>query len=521
MDTLKQKHFSNPPLSYWIDSTSQPAFPTLESDISVDIAVVGGGISGIFTAYLLNQPGIRIAVLEADQILKGTTGHTTAKITSQHGLIYHKIKSQMSEEFAKQYAEANETAIRKIQSTIEKHSIDCDFIQQCAFDYTLQDKYVSKIQDEVETASSLGIKATYLDHIPLPFPVKAAVRFDDQAQFHPRKFLLPIAEHISKNGVDIYEHTRIVDIEDHGRYTLTSKDGRRVSAEKVIIASHYPFYNKPAFYFARIYPERSYVVAVKAKENYPGGMYITAEEPGRSLRSQITDQGELILVGGEHHKTGQGEDMVNHYEKLIDFACDTFTVEDIPYRWSTQDCMTLDDIPFVGHFTAKSSNIYIATGYGKWGMTNSIASAMLLSDLILKGSSPWQDVYSPSRHTVSSSAKNFVVENMNVAGKILQGKFAPLPDGVYVIRDEAKIYESNGQRYGAYRDMNDILHVIDTTCPHMGCELFWNSAEKTWDCPCHGSRFTYDGDIIDGPAIDPLNVNRNVNPIEKLLKDKF
>lgn len=521
MDIGEQKNFKKPPRSYWMDSTPQPEYPVLNEDIKVDIAIIGGGFVGISTAYMLCKHGLKVAILEADHILQGTTGHTTAKVTSQHGLIYNKIKSQMSEEFAKQYADANESAIHMIETTARENNIECDYVLQSAYDYTLEDGYVDKISDEVKAASALGIKATYLEEIPLPFPVKAAVRFDNQAQFHPRKFLLPLAEKITGNGSQIFEQSRIVNIEEDGSYILITKEGKRVTAEKVIIASHYPCYNKHGLYFTRIYSERSYIVAIKAKESYPGGMYINAEEPGRSLRNQMSDHGELILVGGDHHKTGQGEDTVKHYEALVDFANETFTVEDIPYRWSTQDCMTLDDLPYVGHFTSDTPNMYVATGFGKWGMTNSMASAMILSDLIIKGESPWQDVYSPSRKTVIASAKNFVVESLNVAEQLLNGKLNPLPKDVDIKPGEGKVIKANGQRTGAYRDEKGIMHLVNTTCTHMGCELNWNSAERSWDCPCHGSRFSYDGEVIEGPAVTPLNANRDVNTIDKLLKDDF
>ncbi|NLI93319.1 MAG: FAD-dependent oxidoreductase [Peptococcaceae bacterium] len=521
MNIDQQKNFTKPPHSYWMDSTPQPEYPTLQEDIQVDIAIIGGGFVGISTAYMLHSQGLKTAILEADRILQGTTGHTTAKITSQHGLIYSKIKSQMSEEFAKQYADANESAIKMIEKIARENNIECDYVPQSAYVYTLQDWYIDKINDEVKVASSLGIKATYLEEIPLPFPIKAAIRFDDQAQFHPRKFLLPLAEKIAASGCQIFEQSRIVNIEENDKYVLITRDGKKVTAEKVIIASHYPCYNKPALYFTRLYPERSYIVAIKAKEKYPGGMYITAEEPGRSLRSQNSDQGELIFVVGEHHKTGQGEDTVKHYEALIDYANEHFTVENIPYRWSTQDCMTLDDVPYVGHFTSHTPNMYIATGFGKWGMTNSIASAMILKDLIIKGESPWQDVYNPSRQTILASAKNFIVENLNVAQNLINGKTQPLEHDTNIQKGEGKVIAANGQRSGAYRDEQGTLHVIDTTCTHMGCELNWNSAEKTWDCPCHGSRFTYEGDIVEGPAVNPLSVDKDVNTIEKLIKDDY
>jgi len=508
-------------ISFWMASTPTIDYPTLDKDLKVDVAIVGGGITGILCAYLLNKKGVKTIIVEADRILQGTTGHTTAKITSQHGLIYSKIKNKISGEMAKQYADANESAIRMIEKIAKESNIECDFVPQSAYVYTLQDEYADKIRDEAAVASSLGIKAAYLDEVPLPFVVKASVRFDDQAQFHPRKFLLALAKEITDSGTQIFEHSRIVNIEEDKNQVLITNHGKKIVAEKVIIASHYPFYNKHGLYFTRIYPERSYVLAIKAKENYPGGMYITAEDPGRSLRSQPSDNGELIFVGGEHHKTGQGEDTVRHYGALEQFANETFTVEDIPYRWSTQDCMTLDELPYVGHFTSDTPNLYIATGYGKWGMTNSMASSMILSDLIVFGESAWQDVYNPSRHTIAASAKNFVVENLNVAKELIGGKISPLPPDADIGLGEGKVIEAEGQRAGAYRDEQGTLHVINTTCTHMGCELSWNSAEKSWDCPCHGSRFSYTGDIIEGPTVKPLEMYNDVNTFEKLVKDDF
>ncbi|WP_010243875.1 FAD-dependent oxidoreductase [Acetivibrio cellulolyticus] len=521
MNIEEQKNFKKPPQSYWMASTQQPEYPVLNEDIKVDIAIIGGGFAGISTAYMLSKHGIKAAILEADHILQGTTGHTTAKVTSQHELIYSKIKSLMNEEYAKQYADANETAIRMIEKIASENNIECDFVPESAYAFTQDDNYVNKISDEVKVATSLGIKAAYVDEIPFSIPIKAAIRFDNQAQFHPRKFLLPLAKKVTESGIQIFEQSRVVDIEEDGNYILITNQGKKVTAEKVIIASHYPCYNKHGMYFSRIYPERSYALAIKAKEKYPGGMYINLEEPARSIRSQKSDNSELIIVGGDHHKTGQGEDTILHYETLVDFAAKIFTVEDIPYRWSTQDCMTLDNVPYVGHFTSKTPNMYVATGYGKWGMTNSMASAMILSDLIVKGESPWQEVYNPSRQTIVASAKNFVVENLNVAKELIGGKITPPPANIDIKPGEGKIIEANGHKAGAYRDEKGTLHVVDTTCTHMGCELSWNSAEKTWDCPCHGSRFTYEGDIVEGPAVKPLKLHTDVNTIKKLIKEDF
>ncbi|SCG84279.1 oxidoreductase, FAD dependent [Proteiniborus sp. DW1] len=513
--------FRELPKSYWKSSTEDTNYPTLTKDLNVDVAIIGGGLVGIQCAYFLKKEGLKIAVLEARRIATGTTEYTTAKITSQHELIYNKLKIQMGEELARQYAEANEYAIQEYKKIAEENNIQCDYISQSAFVYTMQDNYIQQISDEVKAASSLGIKASYVEEIPFPMPIKAAVRFDNQAQFHPLKYILALAKTIPSNDCHIFEQSRAITLDEGDNYIITTAKGNKVTAKKVIIASHYPFYNKKGMYYSRIYQERSYVLAVKAKEKYPGGMYINAEDPARSLRHQPYENGELILVGGDHHKTGQGKDTFKHYETLVSFAKDIFTIEDIPFRWSTQDCMTLDGIPYVGHYASDTPNLYIATGFQKWGMTNSMVSAMLIRDLIVKGESPWQDVYNPSRKTILASAKNFVVENLNVAEQLIDGKLSPLPTDIDVKPGEGKVCMIDGKRAGVYKDEEGNLHLVNTTCTHMGCELNWNSAERTWDCPCHGSRFSYDGEIVAGPATKPLSFSNDVNTLKKLLQEDF
>lgn len=503
---IQDNSLEKAPHSYWMASTPQTGYPALDEDITVDVAIVGGGMVGITAAYLLKREGLKVAVIEADHILQGTTGHTTAKVTSQHGLIHDKIKNSMGEEKARQYADANESAIRMIAQLVKEKNIDCDFTWSSAYVYTHKDEYVEQIKDEVETASRLGINASYLDEIPLPFKVKAAVRFDDQAHFHPRKYLLALAKEIPGGGSYIFEQTRAINIEEGSTCSVLTNRNKKVTASNIIIASHYPFYDWHGLYFTRIYPERSYALGVRINGKYPGGMYITAEDPTRSLRSQPYGHSELVIVSGEHHKTGQGENTLNHYWKLIDFACETFDVQDVPYHWSTQDCMSVDDVPYVGHLTSKTPNLYVATGFRKWGMTNSTASAMILKDLIVKGDSPWEPVYNPSRTTIRASAKNFIVENANVAAQLVKGKLQALPEDIDIKEGEGKVVEVDGQRAGAYRDERGTLHLVDTTCTHLGCEVQWNAAEKTWDCPCHGSRYTYEGEIVEGPTLKSIKI---------------
>ncbi len=521
MNTETGRTFKNLPRSFWLASTDSTDYPSLNNDLSVNTAIIGGGMAGILCAWYLKAEGLDTAILEADRIVQGTTAHTTAKITSQHGLIYHKIEQQRGSDLARQYAEANEWAITEIKKISENNNIQCEYTPQSAYVYTQEDKNIRKVEDEVKTASSLGIKASYIHEIPFPIPIKAGIKFEKQAQFHPRKFLLPLAEKLCREGVKIYENSRVVSMDIHNPYTLTTNNGIRVTAENVIIASHYPFYNKHGMYYSRIYTERTYIIAIRAHDKYPGGMYINAEEPSRSLRYCKNDNDEMILVVGENHKTGQGKDMDRHYWALADFAEKIFSVKAIPYRWSTQDCMTLDGIPYVGQFSSDTPGLYIVAGFEKWGMTNSVASAIILKDLILRGESPWQEVYNPSRKNLTGSVKHFVVENLDVAKHLIGGKIVKKTEDEKVKSGEGNIAEVDRKRTGAYRDNNGNLHLVNTTCTHMGCELNWNSAELSWDCPCHGSRFTYTGEIVEGPAVHPLSKDNDISTINKIITEDF
>lgn len=504
MDSQIEKGLPQLPESYWMATTPATDYPELEADMEIEIAIVGGGLVGITVAWLLKKEGIKVAVIDADRIGQGTTGHTTAKITSQHSLIYDRIITKFSREKAMQYASANEAAIRTIAGIIKENHIQCDFQNQPAYVYTHMDEYAKKIEDEVKAANTTGIKAAYLDSIPLPFKVKAAMRFDNQAQFHPRKYLLALAKKIPGDGSHIFENTKAVDLHEGSTCSVITAKGRKISAPHVVLASHYPFYDRHGLYFSRLYPERSYALGVRISDAFPEGMFITAEDPARSFRSQPDEDGEIVIIGGEHHKTGHGENTFNHYEKLRDYSYSIYDVKQITNRWSTQDYNTMDGLPYAGFITSDRHNIFVATGFGKWGMTNSTASAMIIRDLILTGNSPWAPVYDPSRFTPGASAGNFVVENADVAKSLVSGILNTNPPEVDLQPGEGKITEIGGKKVGAYRDEKGKLHLVNTACTHMGCELKWNSAELSWDCPCHGSRFTYEGDIIEGPALKSI-----------------
>lgn len=495
--------------SYWLDSTPETNYPTLEKDINVDIAIIGGGITGITTAFLLKNEGAKVALIEADRIVQGTTGHTTSFVTSQHDYIYSSLINSVGNEKARQYADANEGAIDFIESMVNKYNIDCDFCRLPAYTYSTDEADIDKIKTEVEAAKNLGIKAKFTEKLDLPFSIKGAVCFENQAQFHPRKYLLKIAENFHGEDSKIYEHTRIVDIEHDNLYTLITDTGLKVSAEKVVLASHFPFYDGLGLYFARLRPQRSYVITAKIKNELPEGTFVDGSEAEWYFRSQKYRDGKMIIIGGQDHKTAHGEDMMQRYVNLKNYAETNFNIEKFLYIWSTQDYKTIDGVPYVGKLTSSSENIYVATGYGEWGMTNGTAAANILRDIIVKNESRYEEVYSPSRDIAAKGIKNLVKENFDVAKELIKGKLqAGEYAGEYNIdlkNDEGDIVIINGERYGAYRDKNGKLHLVDITCTHLGCELKWNSAEKSWDCPCHGSRFTFEGDIIEGPAVCRLN----------------
>lgn len=507
MDKTKPNNldvFSSNHEPYWIASVSETNFSPLREDIAVDVAIIGGGIVGITTAYLLKQKGLKVAIIEANKIAHGTSGHTTAKITSQHGLIYDKLIKNVGEEKARLYAEANEYAIHFIADLVKQKNIDCDFCCKPSYVFTQSQDYVQKIQDEVKAATSLGIKASFHESLPLPFKVLAAVKFENQAQFHPLKYLLTLAKEVPGNGSYIFENTTVVDVEQGETCTVITREGKKVRAPKVIVASHFPCYDGLGMYFARMHQEKSYSIGVKVKDKFPEGVFINAEAPTRSLRSQRFEDGEIILISGDHHKTGEEKETNIHYENLAKFAIDNFNVESILFRWSTQDCITLDSLPYVGYLKSDINNIFVATGFGKWGMTNGTASSIILTDLITKGENKWASAYDPSRFNTTSLGK-LISQNADVARKFIGGKLAPVPRNIELKRGEAKVVDMGGERVGAYRDEEGTLHVVDITCTHLGCELVWNEAETTWDCPCHGSRFNYDGTNVESPAFKPLN----------------
>ncbi|WHY74961.1 FAD-dependent oxidoreductase [Fictibacillus enclensis] len=502
MTNSKLPQFSE---SYWRDSCTVKGYEPLNADDEADVVVIGGGITGVTTAYLLSKEGQNVILLEGGQLLNGTTGHTTAKVTCQHGVIYDELIQHFGEEVTRQYYEANNEALNFVKATIKEHSIECDFSEQDAIIYAESEQYLEQVKKEYDAYQKLGIDSEYLEAIPLDIPVLGAVSMKKQGQFHPVKYLAALADEFVKSGGRIFEGTTASDIQTGPQPVVVTREGHKVRCRHAVVASHFPFYDGAGFYFARMHPERSYAIGVKTTMDYPGGMYLSADSPTRSIRYTENNGEKLLIVGGESHKTGQDENTEKHYEALRKFSEEVLAATDIPYRWSAQDLVTLDKIPYIGPITSVHSNILVATGYRKWGMTNGISAGMLVRDLILERENPYRDVFTPSRFKADPSLKTLVVENADVAKHLIEGKLE-MPDRTPADLgpDEGAPVTYNGKRAGAYKDERGQLYVLDTTCTHLGCEVAWNNAERTWDCPCHGSRFSYEGEVVEGPATDPL-----------------
>ncbi|WP_110928242.1 FAD-dependent oxidoreductase [Bacillus massiliglaciei] len=490
------------PEPYWRESTQLPTFPKLDHDIDTDVVIVGGGITGITSAYLLSQHGIQAVLIEAGEILNGTTGHTTAKITAQHGMVYDQLIKKHGEEKARLYYQANKEAIQFIRSLVEKNEINCDFKSQDAILYTNSEKMAKKLQDEFEAYSKLGIDGDFSEEIPFTIPCIASLTMKNQAQFHPLKYLEALLPPITEAGIKLYEQTTAMKIEDGEKPAIITENGHTISADHVITATHFPFNDEMGWFFARMHAERSYVLAAETETDYPEGMYYSVDTPSRSLRYTNYNGKKLVLVGGGNHKTGQGVPTHNYYEDLQDFTEHYLGVQSIPYRWSAQDLQTQDSLPFIGPPTSNHPNIQIATGFAKWGMTNGTIAAKIMTDRILKKENPYFELFDPSR---LKGIGQLVKDNADVAKHFVAGKFAMVDKSPKDIKNgEGAIVKVNGSKAGCYRDQQGQIHLVDSTCTHMGCELAWNNGERTWDCPCHGSRFSVDGDVLEGPAVEPL-----------------
>ena len=492
--------------SVWLDSAqSRPESAQLGESVRADVAVIGGGIVGITTALLLKEAGAQVVLLEARRLAQGVSGHTTAKVSSQHGMIYSRLRSRFGADGACTYAQANEAALRWIADRVQRDSIDCDFRRRASYAYVCSPSARSDAVDEARAASEAGLPASLVDTTPLPYPVEAAVRFDDQAEFHVVKYLSVLLDQLAEgDGCRIHEHSRAAEV-DTDEHCVVKTPGGRVVADQVVVATHYPFLDR-SLAFARVHPQRSYAIVCRISGDPPDGMFISGESPTRSVRAVSLDGEELLLVGGEGHRTGTGGDSEERYRRLEAFAREHWDVRSIEYRWSAQDNSTLDGVPYVGALAPRADRVFMATGFAKWGMTGGTAAAQLLSDLVLGRENPSAALFDPNRLTLRASATRLLHENA-VAGLHFFGDRITKP-GRRPIGDlqpgEGDIVRLDGEAVAAYRDDDGVLTAVCATCTHLGCRVNWNTAERSWDCPCHGSRFSPAGDVLEGPAVHNL-----------------
>lgn len=489
--------------SYWILSSEGKKYMSLGSDMETECLIVGGGIAGITSAYLLSKKGVKVTVVDANKIGEGCSGRNTGKITSQHNIIYSKIKDEYNIDKAKSYYEANNKALDLMESIIKENNIDCNFERLPAYIFTEKEEYIKDIKDEFNVCKEIGIDCEYHEVLDLPLDIKVAMSFNNQAQFNPKKYIDAVAALIINQGGEIYENTTIKDVDKRKVNKVTTEKGYAIYAKHLVICSHHPFYDGMSFYFARLEPERSYIVAMNKVKDFPKGMFINVESPSRTLRSYEGDGESLVLVGGEKHRVGKSDENKDYYNILESYAKEKFGDSKIKYRWSAQDWISTDNIPYIGYINKEFNNIYVATGFSKWGMTNGTVAGMIICDLITEGEDEYKDTFTPSR-TKSYLSAQFVKQNVTVAVEYISGMLRHGDTELSMENGEMKIVRIKCVDYGAFKDENGKLFIVNIKCTHLGCELTWNNAERSWDCPCHGSRFDYMGNVLEGPAVNPL-----------------
>lgn len=537
--------------SYWINSEkNKEKYNKLEKNIETDICIIGGGITGISTAYYLTKENLKVTVLDMGKIGFQTTGNSTAKITSQHGLFYKYLKDSKGEDFARLYYDANEDAIKNIKKIVEKENIECDLECQSAYVLAANREEVQKVKDEVEVVRGFGGHAEYLerediDKNLLILNPLAAIRFKNQAQFNSYKYTIELAKICKNLGANIYENTKVVDVRDEkDYYYLETEDGYKIKAKYLVITTKYPIINIPGFYFMKMYQSTSYGISIPVKEKLFDGMYITSTNPKVSLRmakvdnniikdvvdgnienyakqdkenrkrvkekqnSKIDNEYVLIVVGADH-KTGEKTDLSNSYKKLENIAKQIYPEGKVEDYWNTEDCITLDKIPYIGKYSSMWENAYVATGFNKWGITTSNIAANIITDMIIGRKNRYEDIFISTRVEPVKNRKevgNMLKETVN--SLVLKKFELPESEQASLKNEEGKIIEIEGEKVGAYKDKEGRIYTIVPKCAHLGCELSWNNLDKTWDCPCHGSRYDYTGKMLYGPTVKDLYINK-------------
>lgn len=485
--------------SIWDDTIPKiPKYNILNNDINTYVCIIGGGITGVSTGYMLQKNNVDFVLLEKNTICNSTTKFSTAKITSQHGLIYSDITKKYGLNYAKLYLEANNIAIKNIKEIIEKENIDCDFTPQDSYIFTQKIQYKANINNEAQILAKIGFKSfEVLNSIDLPINGSYAIKFKNQAKFNPLKYTLVLAN-IIKNK--IYENANVIKIEKDKNSYIVHTPKNKIHCKKIVIATHFPIKDIPGFHFIKMYQETSNVLALDIKDNVFNGMHINAENPTLSFRSLNYKGHNILLVGGNEFKTG---DVINEnkFKLLEDVAQNMYPNCKILKKWNTQDCMTLDKIPYIGNFSNFYPNVYLATGFNKWGMTTSNIAANILKDKILENNNKYEKVFDSTRlHPVKNCRELYYNINQTIQSEIINKLKIKEENIDDIPLNTGKIIKENNKNVGIYKDIKGNIYRIHPYCGHLKCLLTFNSQDKTWDCPCHGSRFDIYGNVISNPA---------------------
>lgn len=496
--------------SLWMEYAPGPARPVLEGSVETEVAVVGGGVAGLCTAWELARAGHPVVLLEADRIASGVTGHTTAKLSALHGLAYADIRSVHGARAARLYAHSQQLAVEHVAEVSEELGVDCELERLPAFTYTEDPGRVDALRAEADAALEAGLPASYVTEVPLPFPVVGAVRVEGQAQFHPRRYLLALAESLERLGGRIYERTRVRDLREGRPCSVVTDRGYAVVARDVVVATHYPVFDR-SLLFLRLEPRRELVVAGPVPaERDPGGAFLTPEGGTRSVRTAPAgEEGRrMLIVTGEKFAPGTEEEgeVGERYGRLEEWARERFGDVEFTHRWATQDNWTPDRVPYVGRLHPGARHAYVATGFGGWGMSGGVMAGALLAARIREREPAWTSLYDPVRLHPAREVPAVLRLQAQVAkhyvGDLAAGAYA---DSVADVEPgRGAVVRLGGRRLAVHRDAAGTLHAVSARCTHRGCVVHFNDEERAWECPCHGSRFDVEGRVVQGPAVKPL-----------------
>ena len=493
------------PSSYWMESTPWPEYPPLGADVRVDVVVIGAGVAGLSTAWELVRRGRRVALLEADRVAGGVTGHTTAKVSALHGDVYGLLTRRFGPEIAATYAGTQQRAMRHVAEVVAELGVDCDLESRPAYLYSETDEEAMRL--EAEAVANAGLPAAFTTEPGLPFGVAGAVRVEDQLMFHPRKYLLALATDLVARGGLVHERARVTGLTEGEPCTVTTAAGHRVTADDVVVATHYPVFDR-ALLFARLVPHREFAVAgvIDAGAD-PRGMYITTAGDTRSVRSTPYRGRRLLIVTGEQFAPGSS-DTAEHLDRLTGWMRDRFGIAEPDFVWAAQDNHSSDRLPFIGLMHPLARRTWVATGFGGWGMTNGVLSGMLLAELIGGEKLEGAEIYDPRRlHLVTEAVpvvKAAVRTTSNWAGSRIRARLRSSASAEDIAPGEAGVVTVGGDQLAVHRADDGTLHTVSAICTHLGCLIGFNAVEREWECPCHGSRFGLDGEVRQGPATAPL-----------------